>query len=1695
MPASFDASRRIARGTSPSPRSPLMEPLLAADPPVGSRPTQRTAPTVPLAAHAAPRQRSAAARAGRIALASQHAGMGSLDATVEEAFRADHRSELNRVVTLAGAGFAQRGSHVYQWNNGTDSWDRHPEAGIAAIRLGANGHAYARTRAGELVPLTGGPAGGQPLPARTREFTVTPGGTVVVLEADIDHPRRIAPDGSPQDLLRPPGSSPLRSLAAAGDGWLHALTADGRLYRAHLRDLADPHADARIWQQTASPDGGLFAALKTLPDGRIAGVVDHAPGAAAPNETVHALDTDGRWHAQHADTPTGLQKTYGQFVESRNGWSNVTLGSPLTPGAARLWTNPKPGESPYVPAFVRSKLSVFQPTPEVQVTPPGPGLVHPRSHAQSVADRHGNYVRAHYGVATERGATNAAIREHLAIGGRFAELVAQSHERPFAMGGAAALHAVNAPGGGQPAPQALLRALVGERLVGTAETALDRLEDALRQTDAQGRTHAERFAKAMPPEADPDRILAHRREDNVLHELRGQIDLLFPKARRDTRVTDVLLRLDRLIHQQQLKFPHNEWPSLRDDPARAYCGLQLGKLAHDVAVACEALSDVRAAQADAAEPGVQNGLVMAHAARMNDPGHGIFNRRFAQFASLAAFESAQDARTLDQQLRQDFDQLQRQPLLLRSATPPQAEPLRAALDGNAADALGKIELALGLVDAQGRANPDWRASPTLREAQAPRERVFSAGNVLYAMLQRRRAALHGEDPQAAVPSGDGHALAALGRNDASRDITARLEQLLDRGVFLACPRAPQVAEGEADARQLGRKALDAAADGIAAVKDSWAEHNLGVLTGKLVHDQRVYEEAARALDGIAAPAERRARVDDELRRMQGEGGDPVSRLYGKDLWDARVEGELGVANGIAQAFRHPDHVLNRAARFQGMLGRDHAPDYVRMVSELKPGDSLKLEHSWMVGIDGDGWSHNWTPADRFKEGAHPDVPRPSDLKGRFNIALNKVPNILPVPSASLTRSKNVVLTKRTDGIDISFGNVTESEWKLLAAKLKWGAGEYRANEVRTADGKESHSALGLVFFGAETVPAVGVLGTKSEKRLKLSLANDDLGTVPHVVNALFSGNMSAEDLIDAAAHVSYARSRGVKLSNSLDVQALMAVVGIFTPPENLSRRAKMVGAGVEQLTGSLNFNRSTTRTQDAGGVHLDRPAGWAGEAAANRKFISVTELQGSWIKELPAVSTLLGKTRDIRIGDGYEMEHKVPPWIDLQIKDLFGPTALYRTPSVEMNADGSVVGVGYHVSTTGTFNVDRIPQLAELEKSAPEIVENMRIAAAAAREHRLPVDAAIEMTPQALAALNAARGHTGDARVMAEVNRRLQDPSSWRIRQVGVTSSRQYNTTLLAGASLFRYKSDASNTHTEIRAAIELQYPEAPGTAAPTATVRGDLTRGGGTPKFDQLDSLLEPALAQAVYGIGDPTPQGATRRMLAGLPRDPLDERGLRRLAQRALAEAPPGRQAHFALVRGQPVLRFPDPASAAWQQHALPASVQTALFSGSRATPRQAQSVLQLMAAGASGVLRELPPPSQLLDARLRAALRAAGGEVVDSLPGRELGRPGQALHVMQLLAPAADPARRATLGPAQRQVLASWFPGGDRAAPDWRLIERLQGSAQALAAFRQSLDKAAGMPVSETAARADPLPASPAISAPSTPSVSMPSASGAA
>lgn len=1262
------------------------------------------------------------------------------------------------VTTLDGAGFALSAGRLYSWNNGTGSWDRMKDKQIVAIRLGADGHAYASTGADKLLRLTG------PHPARPLRgsvdavFCVSPTGYVVSLapagagqqqgRVQVTDP---ASAGAATTLTLPVPAAEVRALAFGGDGRLHMLSAGGDMFS--LQSVPTDGSEQAGWKHLAPPAGVRFASLLTLPNGRLA-------GSSQDGGNTHMLEKNETWTPLAHDTATGLQRTYGQFRDSRQKITNVTLGSPFTPGAAR---SDKKGLNWY-----QSKLAVLAPEQQIQVVPRANEILHTAGVVADQFGRYANYFMAHY-------------------------LPSDAPARPT-----------------QPSPLVQLRQEYAALL-------------------------------ALPPTPHPPTLP----------------------------------------------------PSQLDDA------------------------------------------------------------------------------------------------------------IATAIHTNAALALDRIERALGMTDEQGDLKPDWKQSAALRAAQLrPGSTVRPEDNILHTLLQRRHQSMrHGE-------AGD----------ELVTNTTRRLQRLLDAGVHLQRPLPPRPSR-EAGFKALPARMFDGAAD---LAKGIGTPETLGldILTGQLVKDQLAYETAIQSTD----PDRRTTCLD----RLTGADDNLIAQRFKQNLWDARSEVAFDAMRSILAGFGQPNHVLNRAARFQGVLGQDKHADYVRLVDELPPGESIRFEYTVGVGLDGDGWSHNWTPADRFKEGAHPKVDKPADLKDKFNIPMNIPPNILPVPSISVEQTLSMTMTKLKDGsLAIAFSKGIAGEVKLLCAKVKWGAGQFGSNHVPDAQGKDSHSALGLVFFGIELVPAALSFGTGKDDSVTLTLRNNDEGVINHVVSQLLSGAITPEELIEITADAAYTRSKYTQWSNTLDVQALVAVVGIFTKPDKLSERLKAVGAFVTQWTGSLNWRKSASQTQDASGISTTT-SGYEITTAANIKTIAVTEGQLSYLERLPSASTMRDRAKNIYIGDGYEMEHKVPPWIDLQIMELAAPKAVYQAPTMHQSSDGTITGLKFALTSKDGIDFTKLPHWDELARQSPEIASNLHGAAEKARAQKLPVDIEMELVPERLEMLNIAC-RRNDATLSKDVRQLMRQPESWRIKQLRVDGREQYSTALVAGASMFRFRSHAGNIHQSHLALIDITYDKRDGGPATLlhAVVRGPLTNGGGQPRFDQLDDLAGTQLGELVYAINEETPDGPRRR-LADLPAQGPDANALAELANKWLKA--PQHEPHLALDQGRPVLQYRDERpDGNWAHVVLDDADVRRLLQDKSGTGIDPAALLQLMQAGASGQLATPPDKWTALRHTRSAAPRRFP---TDPDTGQAHGRP---LGIVGLLSDQQnldEAILRDELDQAQTLVLKTFFPG-----PHWR------------------------------------------------------------
>ena len=832
---------------------------------------------------------------------------------------------------------------------------------------------------------------------------------------------------------------------------------------------------------------------------------------------------------------------------------------------------------------------------------------------------------------------------------------------------------------------------------------------------------------------------------------------------------------------------------------------------------------------------------------------------------------------------------------------------------------------------------------------------------------------------------------------AEGELTARIEFLLRQGIHVPVeapktkPMEPNTAP-QPIVRGLWQKGPTPAADkaahpdvnapqGVVARAKNWftslrstvVNSGLDVLLGQMVRCQLVAEEAAQEVarkSRTAAPATAQpssstapAAQDDTIRSATTQGT-PAPTVPAEELADIATRSSARIAGGkdnpagalfekgvvastverVAEKLRiqqmiatHPDHIVTRAINMQGAIHPEDVEAFARMAwRSLPTGSTIRLDHTLHLGVDFDGLGFSFRFVNRQLQGA-PESEDPS--KNVLNIPLNSLFSFQPTPYFGQTKGSTVSLTKTTDGADIKMSNFTDREAKLLAGKLMWGAGRFGMHEAKTSDGKPSQDVLALIYWGFELLPNLLKISGRGTDELTFHLKNDNSGLAENAAVNILDRKASIDHLLEVCASLVETHKDSKSREHEIGFHPLAASVMIANRPDDKDTRFKAVAAGLIQAALTGTYSSEVEKTQGDGKV---RTTTTAKSKSTNLvlKPIEVTELQFS--KQWPWNSPVPIKGIQPPVGDGIEMEHKLPTWIRVGIINVFQHNGL--ACGITTAPDGKVESVSWGATTRHEFNDKSFPQLRELRERAPTAYKNMMTLAREAERANTPVNVNMELTPDALDRLNNCRSESESIRI-------LKNADNYRIKSVSAGEEYRYDSGTFFGFDFFRMDHKGSNTLSNpARGLVEMVYPDPTDTrSAIEAKVRGEFTVGGGEPDFSRLDARLSlPEVENAILDVG----VSKERVLLAMMAPQRATEATVRAVAAELNqpARATAG-QDHFAMHNGEVVLRTR--VGEQWHQAALTTEQLNLLLSTPPNAPERAPE------PAGSRRMHELAPP----------------------------------------------------------------------------------------------------------------------------------------
>ena len=645
-------------------------------------------------------------------------------------------------------------------------------------------------------------------------------------------------------------------------------------------------------------------------------------------------------------------------------------------------------------------------------------------------------------------------------------------------------------------------------------------------------------------------------------------------------------------------------------------------------------------------------------------------------------------------------------------------------------------------------------------------------------------------------------------------------------------------------------------------------------------------------------------------KIKGSTDNPAGMLFEKGLLTSKAMRLLEKLRVQQMISSHPDHLVTRAVNMQGTIHPEDVQAFAEMAWRSMPtGTTIRLDHTLHLGVDFDGLGFSFRFVNRQLQGV-PEVPGPDSSKNVLNIPLNSLFSFQPTPYFGHTSGSSVSVTKTTTGTKISMSNFTDNEAKLLAGKLMWGAGRFGANQARASDGSLSHTILALIYWGLEGIPNALKVSSRGTNQLDFELDNNDSGIAEAAAVNLLSGKASADHLLEVSAKLVESHKDTKSREHEFGAHPLAASVMIANGADDRNLRFKGVAAGLIQaaLTGTYS---SDVEVREGDGKIRTTTTAKRKSTTVVVKPIEVTELQLS--KQWPWQSPVPINGVRPEVGDGVEMEWKVPTWIRVGIINVFQKNGL--AAGVTTAPDGKVEGVSWGATTRHEF--EKFPQLEQLRLKSPKAYNNMMKIAQEAEKANTPINVNLELKPDALARLNSTTNE-------AEATAILKDQNSYQIKSVSASEEYKYDSGTFFGFFFGRMDHKASNTFSNpMRGMVEVVYPKNDEEAI-EVKVRGEWTIGGGKADFASLDARRQNVeVENAILNVA-----ASKERMLMAMVLPGRVEASTVRAATYAMDDTSRAdkHQDHVAMHNGRLVLRTW--AEGEWRQASLSAHEVNALL-----------------------------------------------------------------------------------------------------------------------------------------------------------------------
>lgn len=796
--------------------------------------------------------------------------------------------------------------------------------------------------------------------------------------------------------------------------------------------------------------------------------------------------------------------------------------------------------------------------------------------------------------------------------------------------------------------------------------------------------------------------------------------------------------------------------------------------------------------------------------------------------------------------------------------------------------------------------------------------------------------------------------------------------------------------------------------------------------GKMVHDH------ACLMQAIQEPQQ--DRFDLWSRRIDGVvRGDTASNLvstlfkagiYDQVTYERLSDASMSASNSLQQKNLRLVRQLQSA---DTSVAGEVADRLAAAVNSLRPNnEALSLVFSSGAGFDLEGlWAFFNVDAQTV------------GLKGPNVISFNAKPILTPIATGFKTRDIGVDIARTEKGLRIT---LSETSGTSASASLRF---QWRFGGASPAY-KNVVTLIGVAGF--EAAPVVGA-SANNTKRISLEFEHDDNGTLHELVRELCEGNVDLEKLLKSASEVTNSDGQTRKLKGEVYAHGFVAGRALYGQDRSDIAQGLYLGASnllvpaLDQVSVSNEWAWSNSHSRDTNG-----------RKTFSSNATSTGSIDFNHISVLD-VSTWISSNIDPQRGSSTQLQWKVPLFLGVWSKNLWSNNVSLGSANAHFQADGQLTGASVTLlanasqshgenlkasisgaPTEGQLTKEKFPSLEALTRQLPGIDKYISILnnTAGARPA-----VTLELTTAALDTLRAqllALPRRGSPEAQREqINRMtaeaLSNPANLRITNIDLHENKSTASPQIAAFGPLRHINSQSMSISKHSASITISY------------------RGNDAVEFKVAGSLLlgdaEQPESKQIFNISryDPeTINGVIQREA-----NPFQAM----LAQRI----PEGRQLEAASIENDRAAVF---ASNADDEMSIAAGALCMLDGSLFYRPRSAQagelvqvplsiqqeimqdsleSILHLMAARASGVLRNGPTKAQ--EAAL-SELPRTQRQAVSTEYGFASGQLNTAINIFDILNVCRNTGEDidAKLNPAQKLVLETFLPANaprpDAASP---------------------------------------------------------------